>query len=78
MRHYHIELPYHIPSMFVSSAIDKLKALHEWDKLPRHLREKVEHALNDWCGLDLTQEDLDSISDPVWEEIATQLGVEWD
>ncbi len=78
MRKYHIDLPYTIPSMFVSTAVDRLKGIGMWDSLPKHLQDKAESALSNWYGLELTQEDLDSIPNPVWKAIAANLNIEWE
>jgi hypothetical protein len=76
-RKYEIELPYHIPSMFIDSAVTKLADHHEWKDIPQPLREKILEAEKGWSGVDLTQEDLDSIPTAVWSLIAAELGVQW-
>jgi hypothetical protein len=78
MRHYKIDLPLSVPSMFVPTYIQKMKDMNLWDELPESLQEKATTATQNWCGLDLTQEDLDSIPDEAWGDIATQLNIEWD
>lgn len=77
-RKYHIELPYHIPAMFVSTAIDRMKQIGEWEKLPQELKDKAEASLSNWYGLDLTQEDLDAIPTRTWKVIAINLNIEWE
>ena len=38
---------------------------------------QAKDARGTWSGLKLTQKDLDSVSDDVWEIIAAELSVRW-
>lgn len=77
MRNYDIELPYHIGGMFVGMAISKLEEAGDWDGLPIMLKTKLKNGQLGWDGVDLTQSDLDTIPDHLWEKIATQLNIGW-
>ena len=76
-RVYDLDLPLHIPSFGVGFAISRLKKIGVWSKLPPALRAKARDARDTWSGLKLTQRDLDSVSDDVWEIIATEWSVHW-
>jgi hypothetical protein len=66
-----------IPGFGVGFAISKFKQIGIWSKLPPALRAKAKDARGTWSGLKLTQKDLDSVSDDVWEIIAAELSVRW-
>ena len=70
-RVYDLDLPLRIPGFGVGFAISKFKQIGVWSKLPPALWAKAKHARGTWSGLKLTQKDLDSVSDDVWESIAT-------
>jgi hypothetical protein len=76
-RVYDLDLPLRIPGFGVGFAISKFKQIGVWSKLPPALRAKAKDARGTWSGLKLTQKDLDSVSDDVWEIIATELSVRW-
>ena len=76
-RVYDLDLPLHIPSFGVGFAISRLKKIGVWSKLPPALRAKARDARGTWSGMKLTQRDLDSVSDDVWEIIATEWSVHW-
>src|SRR5262245_42425470 len=76
-RVYNLDLPYHIPCFGVGFAISKFKQIGAWKKLPPAVRAKAKDARSTWSGLKLTQRDLDSVSDDVWEIIATEFNVRW-
>jgi hypothetical protein len=69
-RLYDVELPYRVPCFGVGIAISKFKQIGVWHKLPHALKEKAKDAKGSWSGLKITQKDLDSIPDDVWETIA--------
>jgi hypothetical protein len=52
------------------------KQIGVWSKLPPALRPKAKDAQRHVGGLKLTQMD-DSVSDDVWEIIATELSARW-
>lgn len=76
-RVYEIELPYYISSFYIGFAITKLEEAGDWDGLPPELKSKFKNAQASWKGIELTQEDLDSIPDALWWEISVRLGVKW-
>ena len=76
-RVYDLDLPLHIPCFGVGFAISKFKKIGVWRKLPPALRAKARDARGTWSGMKLTQRDLDSVSDDVWEIIATEWSVHW-
>jgi hypothetical protein len=76
-RLYDLELPYRVPGFAVGIAIGKFKEIGVWDKLPHALKDKAKAAKGTWTGMKLTQKDLDSVPDDVWETIATQFRVGW-
>jgi hypothetical protein len=76
-RLYDVELPYRVPCFGVGIAIRKFKQIGVWHKLPYALKEKARDATGSWRGLKISQKDLDSIPDEVWETIAVELGVGW-
>jgi hypothetical protein len=76
-RIYDLDLPHRVPGFAVGFAISKFKQIGVWSKLPPALRAKAKDAKGSWSGLKLTQKDLDSVPDEVWETIATALSVRW-
>jgi len=76
-RVYDLDLPVRIPCFGVGFAISKFKQIGVWSKLPPALRAKAKDARGTWSGMKLTQGDLDSVSDDVWETIAMELRVRW-
>ena len=76
-RVYDLDLPLRIPCLGVGFAISKFKQIGVWSKLPPGLRAKAKDARGTWSGLKLTQRDLDSVADEVWEIIAKELSVRW-
>lgn len=77
MRKYDTDLPYHISAMFVGMAISKLEDDGFWDGLPVALQKKLKDGQIGWDGVDLTQDDLDSIPTPLWTKIAEALNITW-
>lgn len=77
MRRYDIQLPYHVPAMFVSVAIGRLQQAGYWNELPVKLINKIISAQSSGDALELTQEDLDSIHDHLWKRMAFDLGIGW-
>ena len=57
--------------------VRKFKKIGVWRKLPPALRAKARDARGTWSGMKLTQRDLDSVSDDVWEIVATEWSVHW-
>jgi hypothetical protein len=76
-RVYDLDLPLRIPCFGVGFVISKFKQIGVWSKLPPALRAKAKDASGTWSGVKLTQTDLDSVSDDVWEIIAMELSVRW-
>jgi hypothetical protein len=76
-RKYDIELPYHIGGLFVGMAISKLEEAGDWDGLPIMLKTKMNLGQQGWDGVDLTQADLDTIPDHLWDNIAKSLNIGW-
>jgi hypothetical protein len=76
-RVYNLDLPLRIRGFGVGFMISKFKQIGVWSKLPPALRAKAKDARGTWSGLELTQRDLDSLSDDVWEIIATEFSVRW-
>lgn len=76
-RVYDIELPYYVSSFFIGMAISKLEDAGDWDGLPVELKSRFKNAQASWKGIELSQDDLDSISDDLWADIAVHLGVTW-
>lgn len=76
-RRYDVELPLNVPGMLVGTYISQLQGMGIWNNLPGSLRRKAETAQASWNSLSLTQEDLDSIPEHLWKEIAAKIGVGW-
>ena len=76
-RLYDLDLPLRIPCLGVGFVISKFKQVGVWSKLPPALRAKAKDARGTWSGMKLTQRDLDSVSDDVWEIIAAAFSVRW-
>mgnify|MGYP001008605068 CR=1 FL=1 len=72
-REYKFQLPYNIPCMFIGMAVSSLQDKGLWEDLPVNLKRKIKQAQQGWDDIQLTREDLDSISDELWEKIAIEL-----
>lgn len=77
-RKYNFDLPYQISGIQDSVGISDLQDAGLWDKIPVDLQAKLQDG-SGWFsgGVEVTQADLDELSDPVWSFIATKLGLSW-
>lgn len=63
-RRYDFTLPVRVPFMYIGFLKEKIEESGlEW---PPRLIEKIDRAEDAWSGFDVTQEDLDSMSDECW------------
>ena len=73
-RHYPFEFPVNVPSMFTGMLVGKLTAPKPgrpkgfWPSLPYALAVKINDAVAKGQGIQITQADLDPISDKDWED----------
>jgi hypothetical protein len=77
-RIYNFPLPARAPGFVLGMAIKRAKSLGLWDKLPDPLRRKISKAKGTWSGCALTRDDLDSISDDLWEKMAAEMRLDWE
>lgn len=76
-RIYNFELPYEIPSLYVHFGLQRFKNEGLFDRMPLHLRTKIETAAAAWEPFVITKETCDSIDDDIWKKIAAELNLDW-
>lgn len=76
-RIYQFDLPYTISSIQVEFGIGQLKADGIFQGLPPVLQQVLQQAADNWHSVTVTGSDLDMISDPIWEQLASRLGLSY-
>ena len=76
-RVYDFELPYTINSFYVRIGVGKLQGDGLWDGLPQDIQNKLANAANSWSSVEVTKEELDTISDTEWTALANMIGLSW-
>jgi hypothetical protein len=77
-RIYNFPLPARLPGFGIGMAIKRAKSLGIWEQFPDALRRKIKKAKGTWSGCALTRDDLDSISDGLWERLASEMRLDWE
>lgn len=70
MRNYPFKLPVKISSFIDRFIPGKLEEAGVWDNLPDDFQKKIVDAEDSWDGLEITQEDLDSLDNDTWRKIS--------
>lgn len=70
MRTYPFNLPTTISSFIDRFIPGKLQEAGVWDNLPDDFQKKIVDAEDSGQGLEITQEDLDSLDDDTWNTIS--------
>jgi hypothetical protein len=66
-----IELPYTLPHWKLGFALERIRPY--WGKLPTPFLKKFNSALSGGQALVITKEDLDSLSDEMWQVLQEKL-----
>jgi hypothetical protein len=77
-RIYNFTLPARVPGFGIGIAIKTAKSRGIWDQFPEELRRRLTKAKGTWLGYAFTKADLDSISDDLWERLASEMRLDWD
>jgi hypothetical protein len=76
-RTYHFSLPYTLTASNVMYAIKLLKWKSVWNRIPKDLQMKMEHAKEKWRSVKITEKDLDRLDDKTWKIISDKLNLKW-
>ena len=68
-RQYPFALPLAVPAWVVSQAPSFLQQKGVWDELPVRLRNVIVEASNAGQGLEITESELNTISDSAWVDV---------
>jgi len=78
-RIYNFPLPARVPGFGIGIAIKMAKSRGIWDEFPEGLRRRLTKAKGTFgSGYAFTKADLESISDDLWERLASEMRLDWD